>query len=101
MDPARPTIELGWRIASPHWGHGYAPEAARAAIAHGFDVLGAPELVAFTAVGNVRSRRVMEKLGMAHDPTGDFDHPTLTADDPLRPHVLYRLPRPARPHPST
>jgi RimJ/RimL family protein N-acetyltransferase len=95
MDPDRATIEIGWRIASPHWGHGYAPEAAQAVVAYGFAELGAPELVAFTAVGNASSRRVMDKLGMVHDPSGDFDHPNLAAGDPLRRHVLYRLGRPS------
>src|SRR4051794_19792415 len=75
MDPDRPTVELAWRIASPRWGRGYAPEAAAAAVTYGFDVVGVPELVAFTAVDNANSRRVMEKLGMVHDPAGDFDHP--------------------------
>ena len=93
MDPDRPTVELAWRIASPHWGRGYAPEAAAAAVTYGFDVLGVPELVAFTAVDNANSRRVMEKLGMAHDPVGDFDHPNLDPGNPLRRHVLYRLRR--------
>ena len=94
MDPRRPTIEIGWRIASPRWGRGYAPEAARAAVAFGFGDLAAPELVAFTAETNTKSRRVMDKLAMVHDPTGDFDHPNLDPGNPLRRHVLYRLPRP-------
>jgi RimJ/RimL family protein N-acetyltransferase len=93
MAPDRPPVELAWRIAAPHWGHGYAPEAARAAVDHGFGSLGVDELVAFTTVGNHSSRRVMEKLGMVHDPTADFDHPNLAAGDPLRRHVLYRLRR--------
>jgi RimJ/RimL family protein N-acetyltransferase len=87
----RPVVELAWRIASAHWGRGYAPEAARAAAAYGFDVVGAPELVAFTSERNTNSRRVMEKLGMIHDATGDFDHPNLHEGDPLRRHVLYRV----------
>lgn len=87
----RPVVELAWRIASPHWGHGYAPEAARAAVTYGFDALGVDELVAFTAATNTKSRRVMAKLGMTHDEGGDFDHPNLPAGDPLRRHVLYRL----------
>jgi RimJ/RimL family protein N-acetyltransferase len=90
----RPVVELGWRIAAPHWGHGYAPEAAQAAVTYGFDTVGVPELVAFTAATNAKSRRVMEKLGMTHDGGGDFDHPNLPAGDPLRRHVLYRLTAP-------
>jgi RimJ/RimL family protein N-acetyltransferase len=87
-----PCVEIGWRIAREHWGHGYAPEAARAALAHGFSALGLDEIVSFTAVNNARSRRVMEKLGMTHDLADDFDHPSLAPGDPLRRHVLYRMP---------
>jgi RimJ/RimL family protein N-acetyltransferase len=86
-----PCVEIGWRLAAPFWGHGYAPEGARAALAHGFDTLGLDEIVSFTVPANANSRRVMEKLGMHHDPADDFDHPNLPEGDPLRPHVLYRL----------
>ena len=86
-----PCVEVGWRLAAAHWGHGYATEAARAATTHGFDVLGLDEIVSFTTVGNTRSRRVMERLGMHRDPADDFDHPKMAEGHPLRPHVLYRL----------
>lgn len=86
-----PAVEVGWRLAHHAWGHGYATEAAQAALAFGFDALGLDEIVSFTAVLNARSRRVMERLGMTHDPTDDFDHPRLVDGDPLRRHVLYRL----------
>jgi RimJ/RimL family protein N-acetyltransferase len=86
-------IETGWRLACAYWGRGYAPEAARAALAFGFERLGLAEIVSFTAVGNVRSRRVMEKIGMAHDPAGDFEHPALPPGHRLRRHVLYRIRR--------
>lgn len=86
-----PCVEVGWRLAAPFWGRGYAPEAATAALEHGFDVLGLDEIVSFTAPANDRSRRVMEKLGLHHDPADDFDHPNLAPGDPLRRHVLYRL----------
>lgn len=88
-------IDVGWRIASPHWGLGYAPEAARAAIRFGFDELRISEVIAFTATTNTSSRRVMEKLDMVYDTEADFDHPNVAVGDPLRRHVLYRLPRPA------
>jgi RimJ/RimL family protein N-acetyltransferase len=86
--PFTPAVEVGWRLAREHWGHGYATEAARAAIAFGFDELNLDEIVSFTAPANERSRRVMERLGMTHDPRDDFDHPRVPAR--LNPHVLYR-----------
>ncbi len=91
--PFTPAVEIGWRLAREHWGRGYAPEAARAALDHGFDELALAEIVSFTVVANTRSRRVMEKIGMHHDPTGDFVHPSLPDAHPLGPHVLYRISR--------
>lgn len=88
-----PPVEVGWRFARWAWGHGWATEAAQAAVRHGFDMLGLKEIVSFTAAGNLRSRAVMERLGMTHDQADDFDHPALADDSPLRHHVLYRLPR--------
>jgi ribosomal-protein-alanine N-acetyltransferase len=93
--PFTPAIETGWRLAREHWGKGYATEAALAALAHGFGVLGLPEIVAFAVAGNAASRRVMQRIGMTHDPADDFDHPALAEGDPLRRHVLYRAQRPA------
>jgi len=89
--PFMPAVEIGWRLASAYWGRGLATEGARAVVRHAFDELKLPGLVSFTTAANVRSRRVMEKVGMAHDPAGDFEHPNLPADHPLRPHVLYRI----------
>ena len=86
-----PAVEVGWRFAHHAWGHGYATEAAEAALEFGFERLGLAEIVSFTTVANARSRRVMERLGMRHDPGEDFDHPRLEAGHPLRRHVLYRL----------
>ena len=88
-----PAVEAGWRLARAHWGQGYATEGARAAVADGFGRLGLGAIVAFTVPGNWRSRRVMARLGMTHDPADDFDHPRLPAISPLRRHVLYRLQR--------
>lgn len=86
-----PAVEVGWRLARPAWGHGYATEAARAALRHAFDTLGLVEVVSFTVPANRRSRAVMTRLGMTHNPAEDFDHPALPVGDPLRRHVLYRL----------
>ncbi len=86
-----PCVEVGWRLAFEHWGRGYATEGARAALAHGFGLLALPAVVSFTSVANRRSRDVMERLGMRHDPAEDFDHPAVAEGHPLRRHVLYRL----------
>jgi RimJ/RimL family protein N-acetyltransferase len=88
-----PCVEIGWRLAADAWGRGYATEAARAALRFGFERLGLDEIVSFTVPANVRSRAVMERLGLTRDPADDFDHPSLAADDPRRRHVLYRLSR--------
>ena len=85
-----PGVEIGWRLARDAWGHGYATEAAQAALAYARDELRLDEVISFTATTNLRSRKVMERIGMTHDPKEDFDHPRV--DDPrLRRHVLYRL----------
>ena len=89
--PFTPAVEVGWRLARSAWGKGYASEAARAAIADGFDRLGLDEIVSMTATTNVRSQRVMERLGMTRDEADDFDHPNVPVGHPLRRHVLYRL----------
>jgi ribosomal-protein-alanine N-acetyltransferase len=88
-----PAVEVAWRLARAYWGRGYATEAARAALDYGFDTLGLGEIVAVTVPANLRSRRVMERLGMTRDPNDDYDHPNLP-DGPLKRHVLYRLRNP-------
>ncbi|MDR3771735.1 MAG: GNAT family N-acetyltransferase, partial [Terracidiphilus sp.] len=95
--PFMPAVEIGWRLACDHWGKGLASEGAQAVVRYAFETLRLPGLVSFTSTGNLRSRRVMEKIGMAHDPADDFDHPRLPEAHPLRRHVLYRLN--ARPDP--
>jgi ribosomal-protein-alanine N-acetyltransferase len=87
-----PCVEVGWRLARPAWGQGYATEAAQAALRFGFVEAGLPEVVSFTTAGNLRSRAVMRRLGMTRNAAEDFDHPRLPPEHPLRRHVLYRLP---------
>ncbi len=93
--PFAPAVEVAWTLAPPFWGRGYAPEAARAAIAEGFD-RGLPEIVALTAVQNTPSRNVMEKLGMLRDPADDFTHPSAPAGHELSRHVIHRLANPRK-----
>lgn len=86
-----PCVEIGWRLAAEYWNRGFATEAAQAVVRHAFGPLQLEELVSFTVPANLRSRRVMEKLGMTRDAAGDFDHPKIPEGHPLRRHVLYRL----------
>lgn len=88
-----PCVEIGWRLSVGYWGRGLATEGAREMVRYAFDELALNELVSLTVPGNIRSRRVMEKLGMTRDPADDFDHPHIPEGHPLRRHVLYRLRR--------
>jgi RimJ/RimL family protein N-acetyltransferase len=90
-----PMVEVGWRLARPYWGHGYASEAAREVLRVGFEEIGLQEIVSFTVPQNERSWRVMERIGLVRDPSADFDHPRV---DPVQypelvRHVMYRLTR--------
>jgi len=90
--PFTPAVEVGWRLARPHWGMGYATEAALAACAFGFHELGLAEIVSFTSLINHRSQRVMQRIGMRRDPAGDFEHPNVPLG-PLKQHALFRITR--------
>jgi RimJ/RimL family protein N-acetyltransferase len=88
---AQPAVEIGWRLAHRHWGKGLATEAARAVVRYGFETVKLKEIVAITVPTNVRSRHVMEKIGMKHIPELDFDHPRIPKGHAFRKHVLYRV----------
>jgi RimJ/RimL family protein N-acetyltransferase len=90
-----PAVEVGWRLARPHWGNGYATEAAIASLRFGFEQLELPEIVSFTSAVNRRSRAVMARIGMSRRPADDFAHPDVPPG-PLQPHVLYRASRDGR-----
>lgn len=89
-----PCVEICWRIPAAYWNRGYASEAARVILTFGFKTLKLNEIVSFTATQNLPSRRVMEKIGMVHDPAEDFEHPSLPMGHHLRRHVLYRIQSP-------
>jgi ribosomal-protein-alanine N-acetyltransferase len=88
-----PAVEIGWRLASAHWGKGYATEGAKAALRFGFEDLNLDQIVSFTVPANQPSWAVMERIGMTRDPKDDFDHPRMADGHPLRRHLLYRLKR--------
>lgn len=89
--PFSPNIEIGWRLGSQYWGKGYATEGAMAALKYGFNQCGLKEIISITVPANRRSIRVMEKLGMTRDFSGDFHHTKLPKDHPLSLHFLYRI----------
>ncbi len=70
---AWPEAEIGWTLMSGFTGKGYATEAAQAARAHAYDVLGWDTAVSLIAPDNVGSRKVAERLGASHET--DYDHP--------------------------
>lgn len=84
-------VEIGWRFRTQFHNRGFATEAARAVAHWGFHTLGFEEIVAFTVPENQASRRVMERIGMKHDPASDFDHPRIPDGHRFKRHVLYRL----------
>lgn len=87
-----PAVEVGWRLARAHWGMGYASEAGSASLRFAFETLHLSEVVSFTSALNLRSQRVMTRIGMARDQRSDFEHPGVPEGHHLRPHVLYRIP---------
>ena len=86
-----PATEIGWRLSSNHWGQGFATEGAKAVLDYAFRELKLTEIVSFTAAGNAKSIRVMQKIGLQHNAADDFDHPKLDDKSPLKRHVLYRI----------
>lgn len=88
--PFLPCVEIGWRLSAAHWGYGYATEGGHCALKVAFQTLELPEVIATTALGNVRSRAVMERLGM-RGPEAAFQHPGVPLENPLRTHILFRL----------
>ncbi len=87
--PFSPCVEIGWRLMFSAWGKGFASEAAAKALEVAFEKTKLEEVVAFATVGNLRSHKVMERLGMKKD--YEFEHPGLDSESPHRKHILYRI----------
>jgi RimJ/RimL family protein N-acetyltransferase len=94
--PFSPCTEVLWRLRKEYWGRGIAYEGARQAIEYGFSKVGLEEIVSFTTPSNLRSIRLMERLGFQRDPQGDFDHPEVPEGHQLKPHILYRKRNPGQ-----
>ena len=90
--PFSPCVEIGWRLAKACWGRGFATEGGRAVLQVAFNRIGLSEVVSFTSLGNLRSRAVMERLGLRNT-LSDFEHPGVPEGHALRPHCLYRITR--------
>lgn len=88
--PCAPCVEIAWRLHKDYWGQGYATEAAQASLKFAFEQLKLAEVVAFTAIINKPSQRLMGRIDM-HNTENNFHHPALKADHPLAEHVLYRI----------
>lgn len=91
----RDELEIGWRLAQPHWGQGYAREAAEASLAWGWANTDRARIVAWTVPANAASWGLMRRLGMTHRPDLDFDHPAFAIGHPLSRHLVYAIDRPA------
>ncbi|MBA3815534.1 MAG: GNAT family N-acetyltransferase [Parachlamydiaceae bacterium] len=86
-----PAVEIAWRLMYEYWGKGYATEGAIASLEYGFEIQRLPEIISFTSAQNIRSRKVMERIGMQASPKDDFTHPKLQESHPLSKHVFYRI----------
>lgn len=93
--PVHEVLEIGWRLRADAWGQGYAGEAARASLAWGWANMPHERILAWTVPANQPSWRLMERLGMTHDPALDFDHPRFPPGHPLCRHITYSIARPA------
>jgi RimJ/RimL family protein N-acetyltransferase len=89
--PFTPCVEIGWRLAYQYWGNGYATEAAKAVLKFGFETVRLNEILSWTVPKNMKSRKIMEKIGMKQDETAGFNHPRIALDNPLSFHILYRI----------
>ena len=96
-----PCTEILWRFRREFWGRGVGYAAANQALAYGFSELRLPEIVAYTAALNLRSIRLMERLNFNRDFGGDFEHPSVPQENPLRHHVLYRRMPNQLPYPTS
>lgn len=84
-----PCVEVGWRLKREVWNKGYATEGAKRCVEYGFETLKLEEIYSFTALPNLASERVMQKIGMQK--IGTFEHPRIADNHLLKNHVLYKI----------
>ncbi len=90
--PGAGGVEVGWRLARHAWHHGYATEAALAALDVAFNGIGLAEIWSMTSVLNEPSQAVMRRIGLTE--YARFEHPSVPEGSPIRPHVAYHRARP-------
>lgn len=83
-----PCIDIGWRLNSVEWNKGFATEGAKRCLEYAFDVLKLEKIYSIAPKINVKSERVMKKIGM--EKVLEFEHPLLTNDERIRNCVLYK-----------
>ncbi|TXC70489.1 GNAT family N-acetyltransferase [Sphingomonas ginsenosidivorax] len=92
--PVPDELEIGWRLARHAWGQGYAREAALASVDWAWSHTDRDRVTAWTVPANTASWGLMRRIGMAHAPTLDFDHPGFPVGHPLGRHIVYAIDRP-------
>lgn len=84
-----PCIDIGWRLSSEEWNKGYAGEGAKRCLEYANEVLKLEKIVSIAPKINVKSEKVMKKIGM--EKVLEFEHPLLINDERLRDCVLYQI----------
>jgi RimJ/RimL family protein N-acetyltransferase len=97
IGPITGELEIGWRFREDVWGQGYAREAAEASLDWVWETRSENEVYAITVPQNVKSRALMERLGMIRRMDLDFEHANYPVGHALRPHITYSIARPVAP----
>jgi len=84
-----PCVEIGWRLDKQYWRQGLATEGATEVLRYAFSDLGLKEVYSFTAIKNIPSFRVMEKIGLNR--IGPFYHPNLPRESAVSLHWIYKI----------
>lgn len=90
--PFAPCVDIGWRLAKPHWGQGFATEGALASLDYAFTAANLEKVLSITPTTNAPSENVMRKIGM-HKCSENFAHPEVPKEHALSEHVLYEITR--------
>ena len=84
-----PSVDVGWRLNREYWNNGFATEGAKKCLDYGFNKLGLKKIIATAPIINIKSIRVMKKVGMER--LTEFKHPRLKSDKQLEDCVCYEI----------